>query len=78
MPAIQAAIEIARGSSAREDLRPTAPDELDAPGGYTIYFRGLAYLQLRQGDAAAAEFRRILDHVGLSGTGLWPRSPAWA
>ena len=32
---------------------------------YPAYFRGEAYLALRQGTEAAAEFRKILDHRGL-------------
>jgi hypothetical protein len=29
-----------------------------------VYLRGLAYLDLRKGAEAAAEFRKILDHKG--------------
>ncbi len=31
-----------------------------------MYCRGLAYLQLRDGTKAAAEFQKILDHRGLN------------
>jgi hypothetical protein len=31
-----------------------------------MYVRGLAYLQLRDGVKAAAEFQRILDHPGVN------------
>jgi eukaryotic-like serine/threonine-protein kinase len=44
--------------------------ELGAPNTaatyLAIYVRGLAYLQLRDGAKAAAEFQRILDHPGLN------------
>ena len=32
---------------------------------YPVYVRGLAYLALKQGPGAAAEFQKILDHPGL-------------
>jgi hypothetical protein len=32
---------------------------------YPVYVRGEAYLAAGQGDAAAAEFRKILDHSGI-------------
>jgi serine/threonine protein kinase/tetratricopeptide (TPR) repeat protein len=34
---------------------------------YPIYLRGVAYLALKNGAAAAAEFRKILDHRGVVG-----------
>ena len=34
---------------------------------YPAYLRGLAYLQLGQGQLAAAEFQKLLDHKGLVG-----------
>ena len=37
---------------------------------WTMYARGLAYLQLRDGNKAAAEFQKILDHRGLNGISL--------
>jgi eukaryotic-like serine/threonine-protein kinase len=30
-----------------------------------VYLRGLAYLKLKDGPAAAAEFQKILDHPGI-------------
>jgi hypothetical protein len=33
---------------------------------YPVYLRGEAYLAARQGDAAAVEFRKILDHPGIA------------
>jgi tetratricopeptide (TPR) repeat protein len=44
--------------------------ELGQVNGYStywiIYVRGLAYLQLKDGPKAAAEFQKILDHRGLN------------
>ena len=37
---------------------------------YPAYIRGLAYLQLRQGRMAAAEFQKLLDHPGIVGVDL--------
>jgi tetratricopeptide (TPR) repeat protein len=34
---------------------------------YPVYFRGQAYLAEKNGDAAAAEFQKILDHAGVVG-----------
>ncbi len=72
IPTIHAAIELNRGnpSKAVEELQLAAPYELGVPypqsqvGGslYPIYVRGQAYLVLGQGDKAAAEFQKLLDH----------------
>ncbi|MGA7079331.1 MAG: hypothetical protein WBQ43_19955 [Terriglobales bacterium] len=32
---------------------------------YPVYVRGLAYLEAKQGVAAAGEFRKVIDHPGL-------------
>ena len=41
-----------------------------------VYLRGLAYLQLRKGAEAAAEFHKILDHMGASWGSTW-KYPNW-
>jgi hypothetical protein len=41
-----------------------------------VYLRGLAYLRLRKGAEAAAEFQKILDHKGASWGSTW-RFPNW-
>ena len=74
LPVIRASGEIARNNPAKaiELLLPSAPYELASPvawsglGGpmYPAYLRGEAYLQLRQGTEAAAEYQKILDHPG--------------
>jgi tetratricopeptide (TPR) repeat protein len=53
-----------------EPLRPyefgTGPRAL---GATPIFLRGMAYLKMRDGAKAAAEFQRILDHRGAVGFG---------
>ena len=72
LPSIHAAIQVRNGDgeAAVKALVPAGPYEL---GGnletvifviYPVYFRGLAYLEAKQGAAAAAEFQKILDHPG--------------
>jgi eukaryotic-like serine/threonine-protein kinase len=74
LPVIRGSGEIARNNPAKaiELLLPSAPYELASPvawsglGGpmYPAYLRGEAYLQLRQGTDAAAEYQKILDNPG--------------
>jgi predicted Zn-dependent protease len=72
LPSIRASIELGRNNAdkAIEILQAAVPYELGIPlpapvaGGmlYPLYVRGQAYLRLRQGTEAAAEFQKILDH----------------
>jgi eukaryotic-like serine/threonine-protein kinase len=76
LPTIYASIEIKRGNPARalELLQAAIPYELGTPlpqfevGGslYPPYVRGEAYLSLGRGEEAAAEFRKFLDHRGIT------------
>ena len=77
LPEIRAAIALSRDQPGKsvELLEPASPYErayLDA-----VYLRGLAYLRLRKGAEAAAEFRKILDHKGVNWASSW-RHPYWA
>jgi eukaryotic-like serine/threonine-protein kinase len=72
LPTINAAIEINTGnaSQALTDLEASAPYELGQGGTfinylYPAYVRGQAYLVGRDGQAAAAEFQKLLDHRGI-------------
>ena len=71
LPATRAAIKLHENdpSAAIEILRPVTPYDLAFSNAfyyvYPAYLRGLAYLQLKQGDLAAAEFRKVLDHSGV-------------
>jgi eukaryotic-like serine/threonine-protein kinase len=72
LPTIRAAVEINRKNpeKAIQILEATTPYELGNPvptlafGAtlYPVYLRGQAYLLLRQGSAAAAEFQKYVDH----------------
>jgi hypothetical protein len=47
-------------------LQPLVTEQFwDAVCLYPTYVRGEAYLAARQGNAAAAEFQKILDHGGI-------------
>ncbi len=75
LPVMRAAIEIHRnnGTQAIQLLQPArsyfgADVAIDFGGGDALwpeYLRGLAYLNLKKGAEAAAEFQTILDHRGL-------------
>jgi eukaryotic-like serine/threonine-protein kinase len=76
LPTIRAQIELSRKNAARsiELLQAAAPYELGMLSGsatnsclYPVYVRAEAYLSAHQGQLAAAEFQKILDHRGL----LW-------
>jgi tetratricopeptide (TPR) repeat protein len=59
-----------RGNPAKaiDLLQPVGPYELARHLGslYPVYIRGQAYLLLRRGGEAAAEFEKILDHRGIT------------
>ena len=80
VPLIRSNIELERGHAAQavESLRPSQLYELGFgflyyPDFMPTYTRGQAYLRLRDGSKAAAEFRKVLDHRGLD-----PVSPIYA
>ena len=72
LPTIKAAMELARGESAKAlaALEVTGPYELGATFSaygnlYPVYLRGEAYLLAHNGPAATSEFQRFLDHRGI-------------
>jgi eukaryotic-like serine/threonine-protein kinase len=74
LPTIRAQVEIARGNPAKavELLETASQYELGEWIGslynsclYPVFVRGDAYLALHQGNAAVAEFQKILDHRGV-------------
>ncbi|MGC2324769.1 MAG: hypothetical protein WA463_19195, partial [Terriglobales bacterium] len=73
LPTIRAAIELDRKNPGQAValLQAAAPYELGSlPSGTSLcpaYVRGQAYLLLRNGAAAAAEFQKFLDHRGVVG-----------
>ncbi len=61
-------------AAAIEELRAAVPYDLGTDsGGVTLYYRGLAYLQLKSAKEAAAQFQKILDNRGVVATDIyWP------
>jgi len=75
IPIVRAFAELQRGNAAAgvAGLEAGRPYELGAgPGGYPayrlMYVRGLVYLRMKDGEKAAVEFQKILDHRGLMPT----------
>jgi eukaryotic-like serine/threonine-protein kinase len=75
LPTISAVLELNRDNAQRaiQMLQPTLAYELGEPspftslgGMYPVYVRGQAYLKARQGQQAAAEFQKFLDHRGVT------------
>ena len=75
LPTLRAKLAVSKGnaSEAIESLRTAAPYELGQTTSstygwtalYPVYVRGEAYLAAHQGNEAAAEFQKILDHRGV-------------
>jgi len=67
-PSIRAAVDLDRKNPAAaiEELRRAVPYDLGIDSaGVTLYYRGLAYLELKSGKEAAAQFQKILDNRGV-------------
>jgi tetratricopeptide (TPR) repeat protein len=75
LPMARSALALNSGNAqaALDALTAAAPYELGHTNEdftfavYPVYFRGQAYLAAKNGDAAAAEFQKILDHAGVVG-----------
>jgi hypothetical protein len=75
LPTLRAKLALLRSSpqQALDSLQAAAPYELGLPAYsfynwpnlYPVYVRGEAYLAAHQGNEAAAEFQKILDHRGI-------------
>jgi eukaryotic-like serine/threonine-protein kinase len=73
LPTLKAAIEINAGhpDEALVLLEAAAPNEMGEPPPvqigtmYPAYLRGLAYLERKDGAAAALEFKKLIDHPGI-------------
>jgi eukaryotic-like serine/threonine-protein kinase len=76
LPAIRAALALNRDQPAKamELLASASPYERANPEA--VYLRGLAYVGLRQGAKATAEFEKILDHKGANWGSAW-QHPYW-
>jgi eukaryotic-like serine/threonine-protein kinase len=74
LPAIGAALALEHKDPKRavELLRVAGPIELGDYGDLLpVYLRGEAYLVLRDGNAAAVEFQKFIDHRGRVGNSPW-------
>jgi len=78
LPTIQAAVALQRKDPNRaiEILQVTMMIELGQPANITaflcpVYLRGEAYLMLHDGNAAAAEFQKFIDHRGVVVNFAW-------
>jgi tetratricopeptide (TPR) repeat protein len=71
LPEVRAAIELHLDQPAKavELLASASPYERAYPE--VPYLRGLAYLRLKKGTEAAAEFHKIVDHKGASWGATW-------
>ena len=76
VPCVRGAIELDRGHPARaiEELQRAIPYDLASDSAaLTLYLRGSAYLGLKAGKEAAAQFQKILDNHGLVSISVnWP------
>ncbi len=70
LPTTRAAVALWRKDPNRaiELLKVVSPIELSYDGSlFPVYLRGEAYLMLHDGNAAAAEFQKFVDHRGIVG-----------
>jgi tetratricopeptide (TPR) repeat protein/predicted Ser/Thr protein kinase len=68
----QEALNRGEGEKAVETLKAVSPYELGVPGNtnfstnlYPVFVRGEAYLMAHQGEQAAVEFQKVIDHPGV-------------
>jgi DNA-binding winged helix-turn-helix (wHTH) protein/tetratricopeptide (TPR) repeat protein len=78
LPSIRAALALGRKdpTAALEELTKASNLDFSEPAGVTVYLvppylRGRAYLMLRDGTAARAEFQKFIDHYGMVGNFPW-------
>ena len=76
LPSVRAAVDLNRRNPAAavEELQRAMPYDLGGDSaGVTLYYRGLAYLELQSGKKAAAQFQKILDNRGVVPVDIyWP------
>jgi tetratricopeptide (TPR) repeat protein len=75
LPTLRAKLAVGQGNASEgsERLKATTPYELGQTTAstygwtalYPVYVRGEAYLAAHQGNEAAAQFQRILEHPGI-------------
>jgi serine/threonine protein kinase/tetratricopeptide (TPR) repeat protein len=76
LPSVGAAIALGKKKPAEaiQELQRTVAFDFAQPpdvfDGATMYYRGVAYLELHSGTEAAAQFHKILDNPGIVSVGL--------
>ncbi len=67
LPSIRGAIAVHQNDPARavQALRPPFPMKRVRPRTSSAYIRGQAYLEAKNGERAAIEFQKIIDHPGV-------------
>lgn len=73
-PAILAAVELNRNQPEQAIELLQSASAYERAYEFVLYLRGLAYLRLRKGAEAAAEFQSILDHNGANWGAYYPVS----
>jgi eukaryotic-like serine/threonine-protein kinase len=76
LPAIRAAIALNHDQPAKAVELLASASPYERAYAQAVYLRGLAYLGLREGAKAAAEFEKILDHKGANWGSAW-QHPYW-
>jgi tetratricopeptide (TPR) repeat protein/predicted Ser/Thr protein kinase len=76
LPEIRAAIALQRDRPAASIELLAAASPYDRSYLAPVYLRGLAYLRLRKGAQAVAEFQKIVDHKGINWGATWVH-PYW-
>jgi predicted Zn-dependent protease len=78
LPTVRSALALERKDPNRaiELLKETSTIELGLPSGFSailcpVYLRGEANLTLHDGNAAAVEFQKFIDHRGVVGNFSW-------
>jgi serine/threonine protein kinase/tetratricopeptide (TPR) repeat protein len=74
IPQIHARVDSQRGNGAKaiEELQPAEQYELGyVEAGIPAYLKGVAFLQMKQGSQAAAEFQKYLDHKNAFGVTVY-------
>jgi serine/threonine protein kinase/tetratricopeptide (TPR) repeat protein len=76
LPAIRAAIALKHDQPAKAVELLASASPYERAYSEVVYLRGLAYLSLGEGAAAAAEFKKILNHKGANWGSAW-QHPYW-
>jgi hypothetical protein len=76
LPEIRAAIALNRDQPDRSVELRHPPLRTNAPTSRRVTCAGLAYLRLKKGAEAAAEFQKIVDHKGANWGATWVH-PNW-